>query len=234
MRSTFALSCLLAGGLTACSGNEGSSALNVAISGDVFQFQSDPDAPDEPLEDVEVCYQSTCDTTDADGRYSVLVPAESEVRVTYERSDFGPVVIPVTTESQSETVNADMLDVVTLTAFAALIDTPYPPEGTGYISLTVYSGPPEEGDTIAGVSFTLSSEGKAYYLDDSGVPSTSLTETAEPGAGGFVEVNPGLVTVELSGAVGCEGLTGWPVPGANTFGLPVEDGFLTQLTIVCE
>lgn len=233
MRGFALVIALLPVGPLSCS--PGSSALDVGISGDVFEFPLSPDAPSVPLADVEICYEQTCDTTNAEGLYSVMVPAQSEVSLTYSRAGYGPLLIAITTENQSTMVNAEMLADATLEAFAVLLDTPYPTEGTGLIAITVYSGLPIDNDPIPGVSFTLvDAEGRSYYLDDNNLPTTELTQTAEPGVGGFVEVPPGTVRIALEGAVGCVGVTTWAEEPASEFTIPVREGFLTQAVISCE
>ena len=101
--------------------------------------------------------------------------------------------------------------------------------------MTAYSGPVSAGMTIAGAAYSLTgSNGRSYYLDDSGAPNTSLTETQTPGAGGFVEVAPVNVTLQVSGAVNCTSDESWLAAGTNAFRLAVRIGFWTQSRVSCE
>lgn len=102
--------------------------------------------------------------------------------------------------------------------------------------MTTYRGPISDGVTIAGVSYSLTgSNGRSFYLDASGTPDTSLTETQAPGTGGFVEVAPTTVNLQVSGPVtNCTSEESWHAAATNAFRLPVRTGFWTQSNVSCE
>ena len=119
--------------------------------------------------------------------------------------------------------------------FAALLNAEFPPT-TGTIGLVVYENPFPELVGIPGVSFELiEGTGRSYYLNDSNLPTTMLTETVDNGSGGFVEASEGTLEIGLSGVQNCERpYSAWPGSEANQFRVPSRVGFLTLPAIWCD
>ena len=122
-----------------------------------------------------------------------------------------------------------------LEAFAADLGTTYPPTATGFITATSYRGPTDDGDLLAGVTYSLvGGTGVSFYLRDDGTPDSSLTETGALGAGGFIEVPPTNLDLRVTGAANCTSDPSWNAAATNTFRLPVRIGYWTQTAINCQ
>jgi len=110
--------------------------------------------------------------------------------------------------------------------------SPYPQEGTGTVFVIVGArdgGP--DGATLELIDAT----GKAFYVDENGNWVLGLTATTSAGTGGFVEVGPGEVEVEIGGtASNCLIEYAWPSDSANTIRLPVREGFMTVARVNCD
>ena len=110
--------------------------------------------------------------------------------------------------------------------------SPYPQEGTGTVFVIVGArdgGP--DGATLELIDAT----GKAFYVDENGNWVLGLTATTSAGTGGFVEVSPGEVEVEIGGtASNCLIEYAWPSDSANTIRLPVREGFMTVARVNCD
>ena len=230
---------LLMLGITGAAGCvEGSGSNSVRLRGKVTEYVPGSAAEGLPIAEVLVCQfaSNNCALTNDNGDYALLLLMNREVEISYVKDGFGPVLVARRSGvddfagDAKLATNADLLD------FAALLDTPYPPAGTGYLSMTAYRGPISDGTTIAGVAYSLTgSNGRAYYLDDSGAPDTSLTETQAPGKGGFVEIAPVTVNLQVSGPVAnCTSKESWGAAATNTFKLPIRAGFWTQSKLSCE
>lgn len=221
--------------LLGCEQGYGSSS--VALSGRITEYVPGSLEAGPPIDDVEVCQFNSlnCSFTDAAGDYELRVLMNRELAIAYVKDGFGPVLVARRSGTEDFVGNAVMATDAVMTSFAEALDTPYPPVDSGFVSATTYSGPVSDGNTIAGVSYSLiGSTGMSYYLDDAGAPDASLTETQVPGAGGFVEVAPVNVTLAVSGAANCTSADSWTAGGTNAFGLPIRSGFWTQTTVSCD
>ena len=65
------------------------------------------------------------------------------------------------------------------------------------------------------------------------MPSLDLTETTAFANGGFSEVAPGEVEVRLGGA-NCVPDSAWPGSEDNTVSIPVDEGFFSWVTVICD
>ena len=216
---------------------QGYGTTSVAMSGRVTEYV--PGSADEgpPIDGVEVCqFQSNnCSVTDASGEYELMVLKGRELEISHIKDGYGPVLVARRSGDEDFVGDAVLGTDAVMTSFADALDTPYPPAGTGFVSATTYRGPVSDGTTLAGASYFLTgSGGLSYYLDDAGAPDTSLAETQDAGAGGFVEVAPVNVTLRVAGAANCTSADSWFAAGTNAFTLPVRNGFWTQSHISCE
>ena len=222
--------------IAGCGESTGTSS--VTLSGRATEWLPASSAVGPPIAGVEVCQfeSNNCTLTDENGDYELRVLKNRELEMSYVKEGFGSVLV-----AQQSGVD-DLVGDVMLATDAALmqlaseLDTPYPQIGNGSLSMTVYRGPISDEVTIAGVRFALTgSNGRSFYVDDTWVPRTSLTETQSPGRGGYVELAPVTVNVQLYGeAVNCASEESWLAAGANTFRLPVRLGFWTQSRVSCE
>lgn len=222
--------------MPACGGGSGSTA--VTLRGRVTELVPGSEARDQPIAGVEVCQfaSNNCAFTNDDGVYELRVLKNREVEISFVKEGFGSVLLGKRTGTEDLVGDAGLATDAVLSGFASLLDTAYPPTGTGFLSMTAYRGPISNGVTIAGLAYSLAgSGGRSFYLDDSGVPDTSLTETQAPGTGGFVELAPVTVTLQVSGAAAnCTSEASWPAAGTNAFRLPIRAGFWTQSRVSCE
>lgn len=217
--------------------DQASGTSNVGLSGRITEYIPGSLEEGPPIDDVEVCQfnSNNCSFTDTDGEYEMRVLMNRELAISYVKDGFGPVLVARRSGTEDFVGDAVMATDATMTSFAEALDTPYPPAGTGFVSVTTYRGAVSDDMPIAEVSYALiGSDGRSYYLDDAGAPDTSLSETQVPGAGGFVEVAPVNVTLAVSGAANCTSEESWTAAGTNAFGVPIRNGFWTQTTVSCD
>lgn len=223
--------------ITVCAVGCGSSTeQTVQFRMDVIAFE--PDSGDVPLEGVEVCVRDTdnCEMSDAAGFVTLTLPANSEITLTVMKDGYTPTLSPqLTTTEDVDEVRTALIDDATSQALAVFLGTPYPIVD-GAIAISALVEPLRQDDNgIAGIRY--STEGyDPYYLNESGFPTFDLDATTEPdGAGGFVELEPGVYEVAVGGeASNCEVASAWPGSSDDTIRVPAEAGFFTQAFIACD
>ena len=224
---------LLAVTSTGCNDSTSSGSTAVTMSGAVSQVLPGTSGPGDPVAGVEVCQfaSNNCATTDDDGLYELRLLKGREIELSYVKDGYGPVLVATLSGIVDFVLDVGVSTNADLEDFFTAVGSPYPPQGTGYLSATST----REGSALAGVSYgLLGSGGRSFYLDDAGVPDTSLQETETPGVGGFVEVAPVNVTLSVTGAVNCVSERSWPAAANDAFRLPVRVGFWTQTILDCE
>jgi|GEM_PF-2751433 len=230
---------LLLPGLSAATGcTEGSGSSSVTLSGKVTEYAPDSQAEGAPIAEVAVCQfgSNNCAVTDENGDYELQLLKNREVEISHIKKGFGPVLVARRSGEEDLAGDAVLTTDAVLLELASEIDTPYPPIDTGSLLVTTYSGAIADGDKLAGVTYSLlGSNGRSYYINDAGIPESSLTETQASGTGGFVELEPVRVTLQLAGAaVNCTSKESWSAAASNAFALPIRAGFSTQCRVVCE
>jgi len=110
------------------------------------------------------------------------------------------------------------------------VGSPYPMRGTGTVSVVMpipYAGVTFELDAATGVPF---------YVDEEWNWDPDLTATTVRGRGGFTEVTPGEVQINIGGSVNnCivrSDFYGWP-SGIDSLRLPVREGYVTSVNVQC-
>jgi hypothetical protein len=207
-------------------GGEGGAGATAGLS---LLIVSYPPATQEPLEGVEICQTDTdnCVSTNANGNAVIQLPYEKEVSFTLDREGYGSYLDSYVLPAQGA---AEVYAMATVERFAdqyALIDSPYPEQGTGTVLVGIPAGTP-------GVTFTLvESTGKQFYREENLDWNADLTATTTGGGGGFAEVAPGVVQVDIAGA-DCSVLRGWSGDQANRVKLPVKSNYFSRLTTTCE
>jgi hypothetical protein len=120
------------------------------------------------------------------------------------------------------------------------VGSPYPMEGTGTVIVIPLDGAFSNLSIgckgVAGRTFELrGATGKGYYHDERGYWDASLSATSCWGWGGFTEVPPGEVQIEIKGnAENCQVLHGWPGTHENSVRMPVRVGHLTEVWVDCD
>ena len=220
----------------ACS--EGTGSSSVRITGQITEFDPDSQGAGVPIADVEICQFASfnCAFTDENGEYGLWLLQNRNVELSIIKEGFGSVLIARFSGTEDLVGDAIMATDAVLSELASEIGTPYPPDGTGALAVTTFQGAVSDGNPLAGVSYALTgSSGRSFYVNDSGVLETSLTETQAFGTGGFVELAPVVVTLQLSGAgVNCTSDNSWSAAASNAFRLPIQAGFTTQCAVSCE
>lgn len=192
-----------------------------------------------PLEGAEVCQDGTdnCATTDADGVASLQIPGNEEFAYAVTAtSEYFPLLSPQVSDSNTPlSPTLTLFLEATLISFSALLDTEWPPT-SGTVGMVVYENPFPEAVGIPGVSFELiEGTGQPFYLDESGLPTTMLTETQDSGSGGFIEASEGTLEIGLTGAQNCERpFNAWPGSEPDQFRVPSRTGFLTVPAVWCD
>jgi len=218
--------------LTGCSEDAaGTVTLNLTVN----TFEPGVDAMGVPNAEVCVFDTTDCATTDADGLAVVMLPSNTETGVTITAAGFNETVLAQYTDAAflSDQTTTLLSDSVAAT-LSAVLEVDYPPVGTGVIGLTTLFQP-ADGGGIPGTTYTLADgTGTGFYSTDGGVPTYDLTATSSFGAGGFVEVGPGVVEIDIGGAGGCGASQAWPGATASSIRLPVQDGGITFAFVFCE
>lgn len=186
-----------------------------------------------PLEDVELCETGTanCELTDANGEATLYLPAGAETSFTRTKADHAKLLLPVVIPEGGTAFRVTMHPEERMATQHENVGSPYPMQGTGMINIQALP-------SVAGATFELfGATGTQYYTDEelNWRPWPDLTETTTQGMGGFTEVGPGVHRVELGGAAeGCViSIEGWPAPGEGSVRLPVVEGFMTDIDLVC-
>ena len=194
------------------------------------------------LESAKVCQTETeppkCVTTDANGSARLTVPVNQQLSYTVEKEGYASLLYPVVTAATSANLDSNMDTNEALAQQFTNLDSPYPPRDTGVIRIVFV--PQFAGATVRLVDAT----GTAWYRDEEENWNPDLEATTEGegccGAGGFVEVGPGVFQVEIGGtARSCAlssvsgTLRGWPGEGPNMVRVPVQKGFETRVVVSC-
>lgn len=216
----------MVGGVAAGCGGDGTEQ-TVAITVYVTEVTSDEADPD-----TEVCVVEPaglgCGTTDATGRVTLEVPAETDVVFRSTRTDRVPGIFPYTSgttaaEIEVDTVEPILAEALLLGAGVTAV------EGTGMI-LLLARGPSGGGAEAAGMTFALGAGDGPFYFEGS-QPMPELTETTSAGAVAWANLPPGDYTITAAGAARCTTRVGLDA-GADRTGVRIEAGALTFVRLV--
>jgi hypothetical protein len=89
---------------------------------------------------------------------------------------------------------------------------------------------------LAGATLELdAATGVPFYSDEEWNWNPDLTATTLLGRGGFTEVTPGEVQVNVGGTAGrcVPFFFGWPGRAENSVRLPVREGYVTVVNVGC-
>jgi hypothetical protein len=90
--------------------------------------------------------------------------------------------------------------------------------------------------SFEGVTFKLlDATGKPYYVDEERNLSGELEATTSFSQGGFVDVIPGEVRIEIGGTANrCAPTWAWPGDADDRFRIPVRAGYMTLAGVRCQ
>lgn len=151
------------------------------------------------IDGATVCLEgdaASCVTTDSSGAFSLALPTDSDVTVTFSKDDFPTTYMPhhTTTEDLDWTVGMMSWSEADLQATVVDVELDHS-LGTLTFGLVDASG---QGADVSGVAVSLSPQAGVgpILVDSSGLPSTDLTETGT-GFGGWINLPEGDYTVSF-------------------------------------
>jgi hypothetical protein len=206
------------GGSMGGSGGEVDSGARVSMTGIVVDFSTgtgfDSSAYD-PLEGVEVCVEEhasiECATTGTDGTYTIELPSETPVVLTFEKEDFGSVRYAFTTGTSDGTIQGVLIaPSSTLSSWYADLGVPEDPSlGTILFgAMRSATGAPGAvtqvwGETtleyVEGFTVTIAPDANhgPYFTSAEWEPDAALTESSLSGWGMFITA-PGAYTLTFT------------------------------------
>ncbi len=208
---------------------------------EIAKYPAEPgDPPPPPLEGVMICEAETtnCVATDDNGEATLNFPPNAEVAIAAEKDGYLAWLLTRRTGDEALRPQIYMWTDEATKPWWDGMGTAYPQRGTGAVEVTIGFA----GATVELVDAT----GKAFYQESvNGVntarphcddaPEPCLEATTDFGHGGFVEVGPGEVVIELGGtAEGCIAAEAWPADRPNRIRVPIRAGSLTSASVTCQ
>lgn len=190
-----------------------------------------------PLAGVEVCIVAPsgipCVQTAADGRYTIALPADTEVEVEVQKEGFIPVRSNFVTRTRDAEISAEMFQPAAVEAAFALAGATYD-DTLGGLLVRVYD--PARGQTVglAGVSVDIEpSDGEGPYYLDGLTFSASATATTPGGNALFALLEDKTYKIRLeSDTHDCPGTFLWHAPDGRVDAI-VKPGFATYIYADC-
>ena len=200
--------------LTGC----GQSTPATTLSGQVKSLGS------QGLEDVEFCLadsEDLCTQTNTEGLYTLVGPAaEADLSFTVTKDGYlggalsittglEPVEVPVVSMAGDVVMELQM-GILSVDAIAE----------TGQIAFSISNGINGDGVNVPNIQTSLepASGDGPFYSNDSGLPAIELTQTSANGGGVFVNVEPGVYTLNhLNIPEDCSLMLGWGAAASPSF-----------------
>jgi hypothetical protein len=192
-----------------------------------------------PIQGASVCVVGNsalpCATSDANGGYSLQVPANMNVAVLIkEQNHIDNYLTFTTTDAAFDLGPLRVMDKQFDATFAQQAggqrDTT-----TGELVVAVFDQFPNPGTVIEHVSLEVSGGGgHMFYTDGQGVPSTTQTETSTRGTAGVVNMHPGTYTMWLTHpSMNCKNAVAWNTPSGDGMKMQIFPGATTVVYAVC-
>lgn len=184
-----------------------------------------------PVEGVRVCQLDTnnCEMTDANGKAVLMLPFDEETGYTRDKEGYAPWLVPFIMSANGGEIVHIMPTVQYIADVHDQVMSPYPMRATGTVSAEVIPN-------FVGATFELDgATGSSWYVDAEWNWSPDLAATTSKAIGGFTEVTPGEVQVQVGGTADrcVPGFLAWPGDGVNSIRLPVREGYVTNAYFSC-
>jgi len=182
---------------------------------------------------VEGADPDNCVMTNEDGRATLMLPRNQEVVWTLTKEDYASYVLADDTGDEwvPDTVTVTMITDSWARRVAVPFGRTHPPVGTGIVVVGAT-------EPVVGAELRLvdgSGEEEVFYSDPDYTPQPDLDHMTSSGVGGFFDVEPGEVEVEILGETDhCRAELGWQTSANNRMRVPVREGRHTYATFRCE
>jgi hypothetical protein len=192
------------------------------------------------LADMEVCVTRPsgfgCATTDANGLANLMAPAESEVLVSFEKTDYFRAVNMLSTGDTDTMIEADL---PSATAVALTISqTPDMMTIAGKGQVIVLFSPSGPMINLSGITVSVAPGAPhPLYFNESMIPDADLTETTETALVAFANLDPGRYSVSfVHPTIACASVeSGWTTAEPKTLDFAIEADTVTILQLLdCE
>jgi hypothetical protein len=193
-----------------------------------------------PLPGIEVCVaerpEVECATSDAEGRLTIELPADSELMLRCEGDDYGPAYMTWTIgEKDIDAGTFSLIDQTRMPFFVSLSGgTEWPDKGA--IAVNVYDDLEDRTRRVAGATFSIapSGGGGPTYVGTEQLPDQELTESTEGGPALFYDLDDGEVTITIAHPSStCRGGFGWHNDEPTELRSQIFAGGLSFITFVC-
>jgi len=184
------------------------------------------------LTGVSVCLyengkkSSTCVQTDANGKFVIEVPANTESGIFVEKAGYEKVLFPFVLTQDYDSGSGGIYDDAKAAAEYGKVGSVYPPVGKGHIAVTA----------PAGATFSILPSGGIgpHYAGSGDSMDPTLTSMQFVGWGMVFDLAPGIyeVTCEKQGTT-CTAPDSWPSK-THTARLPVVAGYFSQVDCSCK
>jgi hypothetical protein len=185
------------------------------------------------LENIELCVvdTGTCESTDANGNATLLLPADADIALTVAGYEYLPQIFPLRTTSEqlvlSYFLTPKELAMAAVNAAGLEFD-----ESAGHVAVSLLNA---SWESVPGYAGTLSAGDGPYYLDDLSVGiDLSLTQTSSSGRLVGLAIPTETVTLTLEGPGTCVPRSYYWQAGPNTAVMAVLPGFVSGVSMVCE
>lgn len=197
----------------------------------------------EPVAGIEVCPLELagveCETTDEAGQWKMPgLPLSTNVALSAVHPDFTPTVFPQNTSLDWYAWFKVAVPPFVLDTHAGRLGLELDPE-RGHLLFLTWEGLNIDGiDTpnVPGVTAQLQGgDGSVFYGDALGFASSSATSTSGSGAGGALNLEPGLARIRFESEAGIcdEPMFHWQMDADGFIPFPVEAGFVTAVDVQC-
>jgi hypothetical protein len=193
-----------------------------------------------PLAGADVCPDGhpeiPCTKSDAQGKFSLDVPAEADVAASIVKMGYVSVLFPISTGKQDiDGIVVSLPAAGERLAMYSRFGAKVPDATTGYLNAFVGTSTSPLGAPGVSVSIEPASGRGPFYLADDGSPAVGAKETSRNSVALFANLAPGTVTVRMAAAgLRCSPtFGGWKTAAPNAVRVPIAPGFETHVAEAC-